>query len=167
MHLPPHLNRQLEAWYICQWLQEGAPQLVFDLPNQGVWTADFSSMRAYETTAGQKFMCVQVKDGMTLILDRSASTEDHHYNHRSVTITAIPEGSDPRLQNQERTCTAYSALLRELRTDSPFVPPPPPGIQVSAGGVHAVSDCIDIRWMTAVRVCAHSPLHSCYVSHDR
>ena len=65
MHLPPHLNRQLEAWYICQWLQEGAPQLVFDLPNQGVWTADFSSMRAYETTAGQKFMCVQVKEAQS------------------------------------------------------------------------------------------------------
>jgi len=134
MHLPSSLNKELEAFYITQWLQEGDPLYTFDLPLAGKWTADFSAMRAYENTAGQTLMVVKVKDGMTMTLDRSSSQNDHFYNARSVTITAIPENSDPRLLNQERQVSAYSALLREIRTESPFVPPPPPGIQITIGG---------------------------------
>jgi hypothetical protein len=134
MHLTPKLNREMEAWYVKDWLQDGDPLFTFELPRMGTWTADFSSMRAFETTAGQSLICVQVKDGMTVVLDRSASQVDHFYSNRSVTITEIPPEADRRLLNQERTCSNYSALLRELKVDSPFVPPPPAGIQITIGG---------------------------------
>lgn len=134
MHLPGFLNKELEAWYVNQWLQEGEPMYTFELPLGGKWTADFSSMRAYENTAGQTLVAVKVSDSMTFTLDRSSSAVDHFYNERTITISAVPEGCDERLKGQERKVSAYSGLLRTIRTDSPFIPPPPPGIEVTVGG---------------------------------
>jgi len=120
-------------------LQEGEPLFTFDIPNQGRWTADFSSMRAYENSAGQTLVAVKIKDGMTLTFDRSASSVDGAYTGRTITIASIPPEADARLRGQERMVSSYSGLLRELRTDEPFIPPPPPGIEVTIGGKMGVA----------------------------
>ena len=72
---------------------------------------------------------------MTFTLDRSASNIDHFYKGHSVTITSLPSVEcDRRLLEQERKVAAYSALLREVMLESPFVPPPPPGVEIIFGG---------------------------------
>jgi hypothetical protein len=37
---------------------------ILDIPGEGRWTVDFSSMRAHESTAGSVMVVLNVKDGM-------------------------------------------------------------------------------------------------------